>query len=239
MALVFDIETVGVAFDSLPPSAQEFLLRYADTPEKQDLERNSTGLSPFTGEVACVALHFVPPPGREVKPGPEGRKQGAVIVRPGSQAVPAADEIAWYAVRDERELLEKFWSFFDRGAGRPIEPPVVTFNGRSFDVPFLAVRSGILGVRVTRDLLGNRYNPAVHVDLNDQLRFQRAASWRVNLDLACRMFGIESPKSEAAHGHAVQGMWAEGRGVDIARYCYGDVRATAELYLRWRDFMQP
>jgi hypothetical protein len=93
-------------------------------------------------------------------------------------------------------------------------------------------------VKATRDLLGNRYSTALHVDLYDQFRSQGAARWRVNLDLACRTFGVESPKSEEAHGNLVQEMWEQGRGVDIARYCYGDVVATAALYRRWKECTQ-
>ncbi|MBI5837821.1 MAG: ribonuclease H-like domain-containing protein [Candidatus Eisenbacteria bacterium] len=231
MALVFDIETVGTPFDQLPESAQEFLLRYCETPGAQEEEKGRTGLSPFTAQIVCVAFHHVE------------KDKGVVVARCGSQAAPAGDGLAWISAADERELLERFWSTVsrrpDETGGRDSRLPFVTFNGRSFDVPFLLVRSGILGVKPSRDILGNRYRGDVHVDLMDQLKFQGAARWRVNLDLACRMFGIESPKTAEMHGNMVQSMWAEGRGADIARYCHGDVRATAELYRRWRDSMNP
>ncbi|HVP37961.1 MAG TPA: ribonuclease H-like domain-containing protein [Candidatus Saccharimonadales bacterium] len=223
MALVFDIETAGHRFEELPPTAQEFLLRYCTSPEEQELEKRRTGLSPFTAEVVCVALYDTE------------KAVGLIIARPGTQPVPREESVSWTAAEDEPALLEWFWRVVGRNAGKP----VVSFNGRSFDVPFLTVRSGILGVKVSRDLLGHRYSTEVHIDLYDQLRFQNAARWRVNLDLACRTFGIASPKSEEAHGYLVQDMWEQGRGVDIARYCYGDVLATAELYRRWQEFMLP
>ena len=76
MALVFDIETVGMSFESLPPSAQEFLLRYCPTPGEQEEEKRRTGLSPFTAEVGCVAMFET------------GKSLGKIIARPGTQAVP-------------------------------------------------------------------------------------------------------------------------------------------------------
>jgi 3'-5' exonuclease len=225
MALVFDIETVGALFESLPPSVQEFLLRYSETEEDRELEKRRTGLSPFTAEVACVAMH-------ETEKG-----LGKIIARTGTQEVPEQEGVTWIQAPDERGLLEAFWEAMARNA-RTSREPVVTFNGRSFDVPFLLVRTGIAGLKASRELLGNRYSTAIHVDLYDQLRSQGASRWRVNLDLACRSFGIESPKSEEAHGLLVQEMWEQGRGVDIARYCHGDVLSTAELYRRWKECMQ-
>lgn len=221
MALVFDIETIGAPFDSLPESVQEYLLRPAggDLDKQEDL-KCQTALLPFTGEVVCIAMHNTHSGG------------GKVIFRPGSQELPAAAGVVYSAFEDERSLLREFWALAARGR------PYVTFNGRAFDVPYLYIRSGILEVKATCDLLGNRYKSDTHVDLYDQFKFQGSAwSMKFNLDLACKSFGIESPKSEGTHGNKVQEMWVEGRGADIARYCYGDVVATAALFARWRDFM--
>ena len=230
MALVFDIETIGQDFDSLPPSVQEFLLRPAGGKEEEEAEiRKRNALLPFTGEVVCIAMHNTE------------KNAGGVFYRNRSAGdpEPAADAgvaCAYTRFDSEKELLAAFWERIQKG---PIDDrPYVTFNGRGFDVPFLCIRSGIRSVRVTKDLLGNRYKSDTHVDLLDWLKFQGAFWGRFNLDMACRAFGIESPKSEEAHGHMVSEMWVAGRGADIARYCYGDVVATGQLYQRWRDFMK-
>ena len=227
MAVVFDIETTGTPFAQLAPSVQEYLLRGAETEEQAEAARRRTALQPFTGEVACIALYDT------------ARDRGTVLYRepPSSPAGAASPEAAepgpaYRRVADERELLEQFWK------GAAGHGQFVTFNGRRFDIPYLVIRSGIRGVKVTRDLLGNRYRVDVHVDLYDQLSFQGAADRHFNLDMVCHAFGVHSPKSEEAHGYKVQEMWESGRGYDIARYCYGDVLATAELYRRWHDFMQ-
>jgi hypothetical protein len=69
-------------------------------------------------------------------------------------------------VRDEPALLKFFWSVatrYDR---------LVTFNGRGFDGPQIAVRSAILGVMVERDLVPYRYDLSRHCDLADVLKGQ-------------------------------------------------------------------
>ncbi len=223
-AIVFDVETIGTAHEDLPGSVQEYLVRRAKSPEEAEVLKRQTGLSPMTGEVACVVLHRT-----------ETGKSLA-LTRPGTQTAPGGDQPRFETFEHERDLLLRFWQIMEK-APRAV---VVTFNGRSFDVPFLMVRSGIREVRVARDLLGNRYQTSTHVDLYDQLRFQGASSSPpFNLDLACHAFGIPTPKSEEAHGYKVQEMWLEGRGVDIAQYCHGDVLATAELYRRWQEFIHP
>src|SRR5262245_64565702 len=54
-----------------------------------------------------------------------------------------------YCQPDERELLANFWS--DIGQIRPQR--FVTFNGKSFDFPYINIRSAIMGVPIPRYLL--------------------------------------------------------------------------------------
>ncbi|HET9131028.1 MAG TPA: 3'-5' exonuclease, partial [Terriglobia bacterium] len=53
-----------------------------------------------------------------------------------------------YCQTEERELLANFWS--DIGQIRPQR--FVTFNGKSFDFPYINIRSAILGIPIPRDL---------------------------------------------------------------------------------------
>jgi len=136
---------------------------------------------------------------------------------------------------DEAELLAAFWD-----VARHYEQ-VVTFNGRSFDVPFLYLRSALLNVPITRkDWLGYRFATEPHCDLAEQLTFygvsgRDGAARRFNLDFYCKAFGIDSPKSHGVTGMDVSQLLAEGRHREIADYCLRDVRATVELYRIWRE----
>ena len=136
---------------------------------------------------------------------------------------------------DETELLTAFWD-----VARHYEH-IATFNGRGFDVPFLYLRSAVLGVPISRkDWLGYRYQTEPHCDLAEQLTFygvsgRDGAARKFNLDFYCKAFGIPSPKAEGISGNDVGTLVADGRFRDIAEYCLRDVRATVELHRLWKE----
>jgi hypothetical protein len=165
-------------------------------------------------------------------------QKGAVYYQAGPSNVqgnPSTDaqgeeEGIKYSSGTEKEILEKFWHAIAHAN------KFVTFNGRGFDCPVLMMRSGMLEVKPTKNLMPYRYSTDNHIDLLEQLTFYSAAR-KFNLDFYCKAFGIESPKSHGVTGHDVKPMFEAGEYEKIARYCAGDLFATRELYLRWRDFM--
>src|SRR5205807_376018 len=54
--------------------------------------------------------------------------------------------------------------------------------------------------------------------------------FKFNLDLACKVFGVETSKGEGLDGRSVETWYRAGRHREIADYCLDDVRATCELY---------
>lgn len=230
--LVFDIETSACSVDTLDSVQLEYLFRDAERlptdaereARRQELTRQMS-LWPLTAQVVCVAMLNVD----------SGR--GQVLYAPGSEAATSAegeDPVRYVPCADEAAVLTAFWraaARFDR---------VVTFNGRSFDVPFLYLRSAVLDLPISRkDWLGYRFQSEPHCDLADQLTFygvsgRDGAARRFNLDFYCRVFGIESPKRQGVTGMDVERMMAEGRYREIAEYCARDVEATAQLYRIWQ-----
>ena len=138
-----------------------------------------------------------------------------------------------YECGTEKEVLEKFWNTvrsYDQ---------IVTFNGRSFDCPFIMIRSAVHKIKPTRDLMPYRYsNNSSHIDLFDQLSFYGAAKRKFSLDMRCRTFDIKSPKAEGITGYDVKNLFQEGRYVDIARYCAGDLIATKEILSVWENYIK-
>ena len=131
---------------------------------------------------------------------------------------------------DEQEVIQKFWDnvkHYDR---------IVTFNGRAFDNPFLLIRSAIIGIRPTRNLMPYRYDSKEHCDRLEQLTLYGAVR-KYNLDFYCKVFGIKSPKSEGITGLDLGVLFHEKKFRKIAEYCLGDVIATAQLYMRWNEFL--
>lgn len=137
-----------------------------------------------------------------------------------------------YCQSDERELLSNFWS--DLVQIRPSR--FVTFNGKSFDFPYINIRSAILGVMAPRDLIldTRRFSTDRHFDVREALtnydRYKKGT-----LEFFCEVFGIASPK-DGIDGSRVGEYFREGRLDEIAAYCLGDCRATGELYLKLRHY---
>jgi 3'-5' exonuclease len=220
--LVYDIETVGRPFEDLDPERQDYLLRFAKTDEEREQERLKVNLYPFTAEVLCIGMLNA-----------ETRK-GRILIRDRGRTDPwkSGDGCMDVVPCSENTILEQFWKDvirYDR---------LITFNGRGFDGPFLHMRSAICGVRPTRNLVPYRYDAKQHCDLLDQLTYY-GATRKFSLDFLCKSFGIESPKQQGVTGLDMNDMYAADQIEDIAEYNYRDLCATRELYVRWREFLDP
>jgi hypothetical protein len=137
-----------------------------------------------------------------------------------------------YCQSDEKELLSNFWS--DLAQIRPTR--FVTFNGKSFDFPYINVRSAILGVLAPRDMLldTRRFATDRHFDVREALtnydRYRKGT-----LEFFCEIFGVASPK-KGIDGSKVGGYFRQGRLDEIAEYCLADCRATGQLYQKIRHY---
>lgn len=217
--VVFDIETVGVDFDSLDEQAQEYLLKAARTPEEKELVPEQLSFSPLTGQVVAIALL-----------NPDTGKGAVYYQAPGVEPSEFEENGIVYASGTEAQVLEKFWrtiAFYDQ---------FVTFNGRSFDCPFLMVRSAVNKVRPTKNLVPYRYGDE-HIDLYDRLGFFGAVRRTMSLHMWCQALGIRSSKEGGITGYEVPRFFKEGKYLDIARYCFDDIRATAELFAYWNEYI--
>jgi DNA polymerase elongation subunit (family B) len=219
---ILDIETVGVPFEELDAPAREYMLRRATTPDEEEEVKGSLGLYPLTGFVTAIGL-FDP-----------DTDEGAMYYQsPGTHpTLPLEEDGILYETGTEEEILRKFWDYVKDLRS------VITYNGRGFDCPYLLVRSAMHQIRPTRDLMPNRYSSNAHIDLMDRLSFFGSVRRNFSLDMWCRAFGIESPK-ETVHGGEVSRLYAEGRHLDIARYCARDIRATAKLFRIWDEYIAP
>lgn len=139
-----------------------------------------------------------------------------------------------YFQREELELLANFWS--DIAQIRPTR--FVTFNGKSFDFPYILVRSAILGAPAPRDIQldTRRFSTERHFDVREALtnydRYRRGT-----LEYFCEVFGVPSPKTDL-DGSRIGEYFEAGRLEEIANYCLADCKATAELYRRIRGYFR-
>ncbi len=233
--IVFDIETVGVDFDSLSEAEREYLLKNKDRfNESEEDIKAKLGFWALTGHVVSLAM-FKPMKGtllllylsserlRNHKDSFEGYR----LVR---EAYPIRESIE----EAEREILKVFWEKISESEDGRWEPKLISFNGRNFDIPFLMLRSVALGIEVSRALAKeNRFSHDNHLDLADLITLYGAGR-KYSLDFICRRLGIRSPKEDGIDGGDIQELFKKGEYERIAEYNLRDVLAIAELYERVR-----
>jgi hypothetical protein len=132
--------------------------------------------------------------------------------------------------KDEAGMLGDFAAFMARE-----RPHLVTWNGRSFDMPVIALRSLRHGLALPwyyqdRDYR-YRFSEAGHLDLCDFLSDHGAARM-TSLNGAARMIGL--PGKDGLDGSQVEGLYRAGQIETLRGYCLSDVVQTAFLFLRYR-----
>src|SRR5438477_8477528 len=214
--LVIDIETVGIPWEEHDPYVREYLIK-GQTEDGAEETKRAGGLSPFRGKIVAIGVIRI-----------DDGRSCALFEVPGQTDVRVERSgQRTYVSGTEKQILEKFWDWFDN------DSRFISFNGRQFDGPFLMIRSAVNGVIPKRDLVGYRYQMHPNCDLREALNFYGTTNSRqskLNLDLACKAFGIATSKSEGMDGRAVESLYRAGRHREITDYCLEDVRATLELY---------
>ena len=145
----------------------------------------------------------------------------------GQIIVPADIESYHFILKDEtpqseKKLLQDAWEVlaeFDH---------FTSFNGISFDVPILLMRSAIHRVRPSVTISTKKYTISNHTDsrmvLGNWDKFAKG-----NLDFYCRLLLGESGKDEF-DGSVMQEMFDLEMFEEIGQYCESDCVKTYKLY---------
>ncbi len=228
-AVVFDIETSGFPPEEFDKAEVDYLMKGADKEEDEEKRQQmkdevvkQLNLWPLTAKVVAIALLNVD----------SGNGISLYCADEESEVEKKdGDKTFVYVAGDEKKVLQKFWEYMIKFEY------FVTFNGRSFDCPFVMLRSAILGIKPSRDLMiGTRYQSPHHIDLLEELTYH-GTTRKFNLDFYCKSFGIESPKSHGITGYDINDYYRAKRFSEIAEYCMGDVIATAQLYKKWKEYL--
>jgi predicted PolB exonuclease-like 3'-5' exonuclease len=130
----------------------------------------------------------------------------------------------------ENELLRFFSSFMSERT-----PTIVTFNGRGFDLPVMAIRAFRHNIQWAWYYANRgpryRYGDA-HLDLFDQLGDHGAARNVGGLDPVAKSIGL--PGKHLTTGTGVDGFFKAGDMESISTYCLSDVAQTAVMLLRFQ-----
>lgn len=146
------------------------------------------------------------------------------------------------AVLDEPQfrphiITEHFW----RGWERYRRPTLVSFNGRTFDLPLMELSAFRFGLSVpgwfnvnakSFEQYRNRFNLDAHIDLQELLTNFGTTRFTGGLNLAANLLG--KPGKMEVQGNMVQDMYDAGELVAINDYCRCDLLDTYFVFLRTR-----
>ncbi len=134
-------------------------------------------------------------------------------------------------------ICEHFW----RGWEKYQRPTLVSFNGRTFDIPVLELAAFRYGLSIgtwfalsakSFEQPRNRFNLDAHLDLQELLTNFGSTRFTGGLNLAANLLG--KPGKMDVHGHMVQDLYEAGRVAEINDYCRCDVLDTYFVFLRTR-----
>lgn len=132
-------------------------------------------------------------------------------------------------------ITENFW----RGWEAYKRPTLVSFNGRTFDVPLMELAAFRYGLSLpgwfnvsakSFEQYRNRYNTEAHFDLHDVLTNFGATRFNGGLNLAANLLG--KPGKMDVQGYMVQDLFNDGKLAEINDYCRCDVLDTYFVFLR-------
>lgn len=134
-------------------------------------------------------------------------------------------------------MTEQFW----RGWEKYGKPTLVSFNGRTFDLPLLELAAFRYGLNLpgwyqseakSYDQPRNRYNTQSHLDLLEMLTNFGTTRFTGGLNLAANILG--KPGKLDVEGDMVQDYYHQNRIDEIQTYCQCDVLDTYFVFLRSR-----
>ncbi|UCH63049.1 MAG: ribonuclease H-like domain-containing protein [Fidelibacterota bacterium] len=212
--LIFDIETVPLT-DLPEPLELEVARRTKREVEKGEVQPSEAevlvrSVSPFFGRVLAI--------GMRLHNDKSGENKDKII----SEAT-------------EEDTLQAFFETVNHPASQDLR--YVHYNGLGFDVPFLIIRAAIRGITISsyRFLNQRRFSYDPHVDVMQFL--SRWGREGVSLDLACRSFGIPSPKEGEVKGETVAAAFERGDLEAVREYVMRDVEATHRLFLKIKEYL--
>lgn len=132
-------------------------------------------------------------------------------------------------------ITQHFWTGWEKYN----HPTLVSFNGRTFDIPLLELASYRFGISIadwfkwrakTFQQPRNRYNIEGHLDLHEVLTNFSASRFNGGLNLAATLIG--KPGKLDVQGFMVQDMFDAGQMQEIDDYCRCDVLDTYFVFLR-------
>ena len=213
--LVLDIETIPrppideVVEEAVAKKVQSYIDRTGDGPENAESLIRST--SPFFGQLLCVGMRWLQD---------DGSARDKVVCEDNEEAT-----------------LGSFFEIINHSTTKGAR--FIHYNGLVFDIPFLIIRAAHYGIEIKNwhftDL--RRFSYKSHIDLMMYL-----CNWNnynsVSMDIACRSFGITSPKEGDVKGETVSKAYEDGNIEAVNEYVMRDVEATHLLFNKFEQYIK-
>ncbi len=222
--LFLDIETVSVEKDykSLSPEFQKFWNKKSNywlnndrenipVEVYSDLYAEKAGIYAEFAKVVCISVGFLVKEDERYKL-----------------------RLKSFSSREEKEVLEAFVDLLNSHYNNPNKHSLCGHNIREFDIPFLARRIIINGLKVPSllDLMGKKPWETNHIiDTMQMWKFGDFKNY-TSLDLLANVLGIKSPKDDIDGSQVGRVFWEDNDLDRIAIYCEKDVRTVANVYMR-------
>lgn len=139
-----------------------------------------------------------------------------------------------YYSDNEQEIVEGFWralmALFNRAPGLKL----VGHNITGFDMPLILRKFVKYGLEIPRNLMLHDIKPWESC-LIDTSKIWKFGSWTgAPLGLLCTSLDIPSPKNDLSGSKVTEAYW-NGQLDRIKDYCEGDVKATANVILKFAN----
>lgn len=152
---------------------------------------------------------------------------GKLVEKEGRQVL----QLKGVAHQNEADLLTELADIFSK---IPADVYVAAYNGKGFDLPTLARRMLINGIKIPEvlDLSDKKPWEARIIDPMDLFRFGERRHF-CKMDLMAGLLGIESSKTGIS-GPDISGVYWSGGLDKIVEYCKSDVRVLAQIVLKMK-----
>ncbi len=144
------------------------------------------------------------------------------------------EDSIWYSNNVTLDYIERAWDFIKHYYLAHI--PLVSFNGIGFDLPILLHQAMRLNIPVSPQMysdLTKRYDNRWHYDLMQILAGWDKSKWKP-LAFYLKLFDIGAQVGE---GSDVYDWWKAGEYDKIREHCENDVKMTAQLFERLKDWI--
>ena len=133
-------------------------------------------------------------------------------------------------VGEEKSILRRFWKTIGQVLEKSPDMDLLTFNGKTFDLPLILNRSAFYKMKPTFDFSDHlrKYSTFPHLDLCELLNDKRGQDYK-SLEFFLEYFHIANEK-EDFDGSMVYEATLAGETDKVIRHCTNDCRSLFKLY---------